>query len=146
MQNQSKRKLLSTLNRKPLYRMHNSLLTVKETKCDLPTMKPTIARQRAKNQNVGAKAETRLNSQQKNPQMKRVRFLPNLSEKGLTTILPMKNPAKITDVDTNPSEPRLQTRSNCENIFQKERNVRNFLWRKVIAQGSPLSDLCVTRL
>lgn len=107
--------------------MHNSLLTVEETKCDLPTMKPTIARQRAKNQNVGAKADTKLNSQQKNPQMKRVRFLPNLSEKGLTTILPMKNPAKMTDVDTNPNEPRSQTSSNCENSFQKERSVKNVL-------------------
>lgn len=80
------------------------------TICDLPTIKPMMARQRAKNQNDGAKAETKLNSQQKNPQMKRGRFLPNLSDKGLTTILPMKNPAKRTEVATNPSEPRSQTR------------------------------------
>ena len=77
-------------------------------------MKPTMLRQRAKNQNVGANAETKLNSQQKKPQMKRGRFLPNLSDKIPMTIQPTKKPAKITEVDTNPQEPRSQTRSNCD--------------------------------
>lgn len=77
-----------------------------------------MARQRAKNQNVGAKAETKLNSQQKNPHMKSGRFLPNLSEIGLTTMLPMKNPTKNTEVETNPSEPRSQKRSNCGKFYK----------------------------
>ena len=43
-----------------------------------------------------------MNSQQKKPQMKRGRFLPNLSDKILIAILPTRKPAKITEVDTNP--------------------------------------------
>ena len=81
-----------------------------------------MARQRAKNQNVGAKAETKLNNQQKNPQMKSGRLLPNLSEIGLTTILPTKNPTKNTEVETNPSEPRSQNRSNCGKIYKTNTN------------------------
>ena len=46
--------------------------------------------------------------------MKSGRFLPNLSEKVLTVILPIKNAAKITEVETNPKEPRSHTRSNYE--------------------------------
>ena len=65
-------------------------------------MKPTMLRQRAKNQNVGANAETKLNSQQKKPQMKRGRFLPNMSDKILIAILPTRKPANIPEVDTNP--------------------------------------------
>ena len=89
---------------------------------DLPTMKPTMKRLRAKNQNAGEKAETKLNSQQKNPQVKRGRFLPNLSDNELTAIPPTKNPAKITEVETNPSEPRSHTRSNCEKIDKTVNN------------------------
>lgn len=73
-----------------------------------------MLRQRAKNQNVGANAETKLNSQQKKPQIKRGRFLPNLSDKVPITMLPTKKPAKITEVDTNPKEPRSQKRLNCD--------------------------------
>lgn len=77
-------------------------------------MKPTIARKRANTQKEGAKAETKLNTPHKKPQTNIGSFRPNLSEMLLTEMLPAINPAKITEVDTNPSEPRSQTRSNCE--------------------------------
>ena len=88
-----------------------------------------MARQRAKNQNVGAKAETKLNNQQKNPHMKSGRFLPNLPDNGLTTILPTKNPTKNTEVETNPSEPRSQKRSNCGKIYKQTPTMNNEKYR-----------------
>ena len=75
-------------------------------------MKPTSERKRANTQNTGEKAETKLNRQHKNPHTKRGSLRPNLSEMVLTQMLPIKNPAKMTDVETNPREPRSQTRSN----------------------------------
>ena len=81
-------------------------------------MKPTRARKRANTQKVGEKAETKLNRQQRNPQTKRGILRPNLSEIGLTEILPVKNPAKITEVETNPNEPRSHTRSNWNKEYQ----------------------------
>ena len=78
----------------------------------LPIMKPTNARKRANTQKEGEKAETKLNRQHKNPHTKRGSLRPNLSEMVLTEMLPIKNPAKITEVETNPREPRPQTRSN----------------------------------
>ena len=71
-----------------------------------------IPRKRANTQNAGAKAEAKLNTQPRKPQMNRGYFLPNLSDMLLTKTLPIKNPTKITEVDMNPNEPRLQTRSN----------------------------------
>jgi len=63
--------------------------------------------------------------QQIKPQMNRGRFLPNLSEKELTTILPMKKPAKMTEVETNPKEPRAHTRSNCEQkLKNRKKNIK----------------------
>jgi len=63
--------------------------------------------------------------QQIKPQMNRGRFLPNLSEKELTIILPMKKPAKMTEVETNPKEPRSHTSSNCEKKNTKENKKKN---------------------
>lgn len=71
-------------------------------------MKPTIARKRANTQKAGEKAETKLNTAQKKPHTNNGSFRPNLSEIGLTKILPAINPAKITEVDTNPSAPLSQ--------------------------------------
>ena len=86
-----------------------------ETKtCFLPIMNPTMARKRANTQNAGAKAETKLNRQQKKPQTNIGSLRPNLSEMVLTEILPTIKPANITEVETNPREPRSQTRSNCK--------------------------------
>ena len=82
--------------------------------CILPIMNPTMARKRANTQNAGAKAETKLNRQQKKPQTNSGSLRPNLSEMVLTETLPATKPAKITDVETNPREPRSQTRSNCK--------------------------------
>ena len=76
-------------------------------------MNPVILRQRANTQNVGAKAEAKLKTQQRHPQMNRGYFLPNLSDMLLTKMLPIKNPRKITEVEMNPNEPRSQTSSNC---------------------------------
>ena len=75
-------------------------------------MNPTTARKRANTQNTGAKAETKLNTAQKKPQTNKGSFRPNLSEMLLTKTPPAIKPAKITEVDTNPNEPRSQTRSN----------------------------------
>ena len=75
-------------------------------------MNPVIPRQRANTQNAGAKAEAKLKTQQRHPQMNSGYFLPNLSDMLLTKMLPIKNPRKITEVEMNPNEPRLQTRSN----------------------------------
>lgn len=80
---------------------------------DLPIMKPTIERKKANSQKWLTNAETKWRRLHRNPQTKRGSFRPNLSEMGLTTRLPTKKPAKITDVDTNPSDPRSHTRSNC---------------------------------
>ena len=86
-----------------------------ETKnCILPIMNPTMARKRANTQNAGAKAEAKLNKQQKKPQTNRGSLRPNLSEMVLTETLPTTKPTKITEVETNPREPRSQTRSNCK--------------------------------
>ena len=73
-----------------------------------------MARERVNNQKTGAKDEAKCKTQHKKPQMKRGSFLPNLSEIGLTTMLPMKKPAKITEVDTKPKDPRSHTRPNYE--------------------------------
>ena len=73
-----------------------------------------IARKRANNQKTGAKDEAKWKTQHKKPQMKRGSFLPNLSEMGLTRILPIKKPAKIPEVETKPKDPRSHTRSNYE--------------------------------
>ena len=75
-------------------------------------MNPMIARKRANTQNAGAKTETKLKMEQRNPQTNSGYFLPNLSDMVLTQMLPIKNPRKITEVETNPNEPRSQTRSN----------------------------------
>ena len=80
---------------------------------DLPIMKPTIERKKANSQKWLTNAETKWRRLHRNPQTKRGSFRPNLSEMGLTTRLPTKKPANITDVDTNPSDPRSHTRSNC---------------------------------
>jgi len=77
-------------------------------------MNPMIPRKMAKIQNAGAKTEAKLKMEQRNPQMKSGYFLPNLSDMVLTQMLPIKNPRKITEVEMNPNEPRLQTRSNWE--------------------------------
>lgn len=76
-------------------------------------MNPVMPRQRANTQNVGAKAEAKLKTQQRKPQMNSGYFLPNLSDMLLTKMLPIKNPMKITEVEMKPNEPRLHTRSNC---------------------------------
>ena len=76
-------------------------------------MNPMIARKRANTQNAGAKTETKLKMEQRNPQMNSGYFLPNLSDMVLTQMLPIKNPMKITEVEMKPNEPRLHTRSNC---------------------------------
>ena len=73
-----------------------------------------MERNKANTQNAGAKAETKLNKQQRKPQTNNGSLRPNLSEMVLTERLPAINPAKITEVETNPREPRSQTRSNCE--------------------------------
>ena len=86
-------------------------------------MNPTIARKRANTQNAGAKAERKLNRQQKKAQTNMGSFRPNLSEMLLIDTLPAINPAKITEVDTNPNEPRSHTRSNCKND-KKQTSVR----------------------
>ena len=79
----------------------------------LPIMNPVMPRQRVNTQNDGAKAEAKLKTQQRKPQMNSGCFLPNLSDTILTKMLPRKNPKKITEVEMNPNEPRLHTRSNC---------------------------------
>jgi len=71
-----------------------------------------IPRKRVNTQNAGAKAEAKLKRKPRKPQMNRGYFLPNLSDMLLTKTLPIKNPTKITEVEMNPNEPRLQTRSN----------------------------------
>ena len=94
-----------------------------------------MARERVNNQKTGAKDEAKCKTQHKKPQMKRGSFLPNLSEIGLTTMLPMKKPAKITEVDTKPKDPRSHTRSNYEskqkyyikNVICKMMHVQNIL-------------------
>ena len=78
-----------------------------------------MARKRVNTQNSGAKADTKLNRQQKKPQTNSGSLRPNLSEMVLTETLPTTKPAKITEVETNPSEPRSQTRSNCKKRARK---------------------------
>ena len=63
------------------------------------------ARNNANTQKAGEKAETKLKRQQKNPPIKRGILRPNLSEIGLTAMLPIKWPANITEVEINPKEP-----------------------------------------
>lgn len=87
--------------------------TTKSQLYSLPIVNPTTARKRAKTQNAGENADTKWTMQQINPQMNRGRFLPNLSETELTIRLPMKKAAKMTEVETNPKEPRSHTSSNC---------------------------------
>ena len=87
---------------------------MKNKKLDSPIINPTIERKTANTQNAGAKAETKLNRQQKKPQTNSGSFRPNLSEMVLTQRLPAIKPAKITDVERNPREPRLQTSPNCK--------------------------------
>ena len=74
--------------------------------------KPTSERKTANTQKAGEKAETKLNRQQKNPQTKRGILRPNLSDIVLTAMLPMKWPAKMTEVETKGKEPRSHTKSN----------------------------------
>ena len=81
-------------------------------------MNPTIARKRANTQNAGAKADTKLNMEQKKPQTNSGSLRPNLSEMVLTETLPTINPMNITEVETNPREPRSQTRSNCKKNYK----------------------------
>jgi len=76
-------------------------------------MNPVTARNKANTQNAGAKAEATLKTEQRHPQIQSGYFLPNLSDMLLTKMLPRKNPAKMTEVEMNPNEPRSQTRSNC---------------------------------
>lgn len=76
-------------------------------------MNPITKREVANTQYAGENAEAKLKTQQKKPQMNTGYFLPNLSEMLLTQMLPIKNPTKITEVETNPNEPRSHTRSNC---------------------------------
>ena len=61
---------------------------------------------------MGENAERKFNKQHKNPQTNRGILRPNLSQIGLTTRLPIKWPANITEVEINPNEPRSHTRSN----------------------------------
>ena len=101
-------------------------------------MNPVIPRKRANTQNDGAKAEAKLKTQQRQPQMKSGYFLPNLSDMLLTKMLPMKNPKKITEVEMNPNEPRLQTRSNCRRSCHNTRKLMCLCWST--NQGQIVSD------
>lgn len=91
-----------------------------------------MARNNANTQNTGAKAETKLNREHKKPQTNSGSLRPNLSEMVLTQRLPAIKPAKITEVERNPREPRLQTRSNC-----KKRKKQNALLKVVFRMLSP---------
>lgn len=97
-------------------RQHNSHSRLHKT-LDLPIIKPTMARKRANTQNTGEKAETKWKRQHKNPHTKSGSFRPNLSEIGLTEMPPKKKAAKITEVETKPSDPRSHTRSNCKRVM-----------------------------
>ena len=64
--------------------------------------------------------------------MKRGSFLPNLSEMGLTRMLPMKKPAKITEVETKPKDPRSHTRSNYESKEIRHYYIENVTGKKTV--------------
>ena len=64
--------------------------------------------------------------------MKRGSFLPNLSEMGLTRMLPMKKPAKITEVATKPKDPRSHTRSNYKSKEILHYYIKNVTGKKTV--------------
>lgn len=110
-------------------------------KLDSPIINPTIERKRANTQNAGAKAETKLNRLQKKPQTNSGSFRPNLSEMVLTQRLPAIKPAKITEVETNPREPRLQTSSNCKKKQKTKCTVKLSFISELIVEGVVVMEI-----
>ena len=73
-----------------------------------------MKRKRVNSQQEFEKADSKLNSEIRNPVVNVMILRPNLSDKVLTAAAPVRDPRKSKDEDTVPYIALSHTRSNCD--------------------------------